>query len=203
MTGLHRSMAVQSRYASCIDHAGPYLRRSHRGRDPRFDGQAPSPAGPGARCAAVHGGHDERPRGEPCMRSCPRNGHAAVLQRFAQRVQQRARVIRQLVHEQHTAVRQRQLAGPRRVTAAHEPVARHRMVRRTKWPRAHEPAPRCTQAGGGVQPGHQQRLDVFQCGKKPGQPARQHALAATGRAHQQHVMSASGSDLQRVPRHRT
>ena len=61
--------------------------------------------------------------------------HVAVLERLAQRLEARARELRELVEEQHAAVRERRLARLRRVGAADEPGGRDRVVRRAERPR--------------------------------------------------------------------
>ena len=58
--------------------------------------------------------------------------HVAVLERLAQRLQARARELRQLVEEQDAVVRERRLARLRRVGAADQAGGRDRVVRRAE-----------------------------------------------------------------------
>ena len=65
--------------------------------------------------------------------------HVAVLERLAQRLQARAGELRQLVEEEHAAVRQGRLARLRRARTAHQARRRDRVVRRAERPRRDQP----------------------------------------------------------------
>jgi hypothetical protein len=94
----------------------------------------------------------------------------------------------QLVHEQHAAMRQRDLARVGRRAAADEARHRDRMVRRAEGPLRHQ------RATGGQEPRHRPDRGDFQhlvarrrrqdCRKAP----RQHRLASARRADEQHVV---------------
>ena len=70
--------------------------------------------------ARVRGGDEHEARREDHDLLAADDRHVAVLERLPQRLEARARELRQLVEEEHAAVRERRLAGLRRVGAADE-----------------------------------------------------------------------------------
>ena len=103
--------------------------------------------------------------------------------------------LRQLVHEEHSAVREGDLARSRNGSTADEPGRRDRVMRSAEGPARSEPVVR--------HPRHARDLrdlDGFVEARRRedrGQPAREHRLARPGRADHQQVVTTGGRDLER------
>jgi hypothetical protein len=98
-------------------------------------------AGPAARARVGRGDEQEAAR-EPQGRRRAPDDHLALLERLAQGLDRRALELGQLVEEQHAAVGQRDLAGPRHAAAAEQRRRRHRVVRAAERPLVDEAARR-------------------------------------------------------------
>jgi hypothetical protein len=120
-----------------------------------------------------------------------------AFQRFAQGLQRGAGKLGQLVEEQHPAVGQRDLAGPRRRATAHQRHRTGRMVRRAKRPSA-EAARIETLCGQALQCRAGQRLVLGHRRQQAGQAQRQHRLAGARRADEQQAVCAGRGNLQRT-----
>ena len=146
----------------------------------------------------IHRGHQLEPRGVFGLSRRPRQHDVAALQRFAQHLEHGAIELRQLVQEQHAVVRKRNLAWSRASAAADEGDGRRRVMWRAK--RSSPPAleSKAVQRQGT----DRRRLDGFvlvEFRQQPGQPLRQHALAAARRTDQQQAVFASRSNFKGAP----
>src|SRR5208283_5955792 len=84
--------------------------------------------------------------------------YLAVLERLAEPIQQTPGKLEQLIEEQHAVVGETDLAGARHPTAAEQPGARHRVVRRPKWSRRWQGVVRPQHAGDRLHGDDLQRL---------------------------------------------
>ena len=123
----------------------------------------------------------------------------AGLERLAQRLEDVAAVLRQLVEKQHAAMRERNLARPQPPASADHGRRGGAMVRRAK----RRPSP----LGHGRQRTDErmhhrafERRVVVEWRQEPGQALRQHALARAGRADEEQAVSSGGGNLERAPR---
>ena len=144
--------------------------------------------------AGVHRGHQLKARREIRLTRRARNRHAARLQRLAQHFEYAAVKLGQLVEEQHTVMRERNLAGARHCAAAHECHARCRVMRCAH----HTPAPGVrTKRAGETQ--YRCRLQCFAVGHRrqdAGQTCGEHRFASAGRPHHQNRMTACGGHFE-------
>ena len=130
-----------------------------------------------------------------------RDRDRAVLERLAQRLERRPRELRQLVEEQHAAVREGRLAGPRATQppptiAAIDAVwcgARNGGADQSGRPGGSRPATEWMRVTSSASSGVERRQDA-------GQAAREHRLAGARRPAEQQVVAAGGGDLERAPR---
>ena len=123
--------------------------------------------------AGVRGGDEHEARREDHDLLAADDRHVAVLERLAERLEARARELRELVQEEHAAVRQRRLARLRRVRAADEAGGGDRVVRRAERARGDE-AGRAAQAG--------DRLDARDLDRLLGRRAAAGSTAAAARS---------------------
>ena len=102
-------------------------------RDLRRSARAPAAriAGPSAR-TRVHRADERELRRERHRSRGARDHDATVLERLAQRVEDMARDLLQLVEKQHAVMREAHFAGARLAAAADEAGRRKRMVRRAE-----------------------------------------------------------------------
>ena len=120
-----------------------------------------------------------------------------VLQRLAQHFERLVPELRDLVQEQHAAVGQADLAGPRPADApADQTGVRDGVVRRPERPPAQQRPPARQLAGDRVQLGHLQRLLGPQGRQEPRQRPRQQRLAGPRRPDHQHRVAPGRGDLQ-------
>src|SRR5207302_1172475 len=96
-------------------------------------------------------------RGEAHAASGSRDEDLAVFERLSQSLERWALKLRQLVEQQHAAVREARLAGPQPRPAAHDRGGRGAVVRRSKRRVADQWMLRVDQAGDGVDARHLQR----------------------------------------------
>ena len=101
----------------------------------------------------------------------------AVLERLPERLEHRARELRQLVHEEDSAVRERDLAGTRARPAADDRRRGRAVMRRAKRRDRDERASGGSDARNRVDARHLERLRPRQRRQDPRQPPRQHRLA--------------------------
>ena len=178
LVGEGRDVDVQ---VDAIERAAPRAATGSRRRSPCEQVQVRTRAAEVAARAGVErrDQHEVGRVGDRAPRAHDR--HRAVLQRLAQRLQHRARVLEQLVEEQHAVVGQRDLAGAD-VRARRPPgppstpcgAARETGARRTSAAPAEQP-------GDGVDHRRLQRLVEGQRRQDPRQALRQHRLARAGR----------------------
>ena len=100
--------------------------------------------------------HEIRREGQAALRAA--DGDDPVLQRLAQHLQAMLPELRHLVQEEHAAVRQADLAGPRPLPAADQPGVRDGVVRRAEGPVADQRDVAGQHAGDGVDARDVQRL---------------------------------------------
>jgi hypothetical protein len=147
--------------------------------------------------ARIHGRDELEARREFGAARRAGDGDGAALQRLAQRLQRGARELRELVEEQHAVVRQRDLARPRRRSAAHQGDGAGGVVRAAGGPT--HPL-RGREAPGQARHGRAlQRLVDRHVRQQPGEAVGQHRLARAGRAHHQQAVLAGRGDLQHAP----
>ena len=132
------------------------------------------------------------------MPADPRDCDDAVLERLPQRLEDGARKLRQLVHEENAEVREGDLARARARAAADDRGRRRAVMGRTKRRRRDERPARRQQAGDRVDAGDLESLLPRQCRQDARQPPRQHRLARSGRPHEQEVVRAGSGDLERT-----
>ena len=117
------------------------------------------------------------------------------LQRLAQRLEHAPVELRQLVEEQHAAMREADLARPCMRTSADDGAGGRGVVRRAK--RAPAVFTRLEAAAAGRRNGgHVQRLVAFERRQQSRQPLRQHALAGARRPDEQQAVCARRGDQQ-------
>ena len=132
------------------------------------------------------------------MPADPGDRDDAVLERLPQRLEHGTRELGQLVQQQHAAVGQARLAGPRHGTTADDRRGRGAVMRRAKRRREDDRAPRRQRAGDGVDARHLERLVPRQRRQDARQPAPEHRLARSRRAGEQHVVLSGGGELERA-----
>ena len=150
--------------------------------------------------AHVHRPHELEPRREERVPADAGDRDDAVLERLAQRLEHRARELRQLVEQQDAAVRERDLAGPRARSASDHRGSRRAVVRRAKRRDGDERPFRGKQPRHGVDARHLQRLLAHERRQDPWQPPREHRLARSRWPLQEQVVGAGRRDLERSAR---
>ena len=125
------------------------------------------------------------------------NDDASRLQGFAQYLQYPPVEFGQFVEEQHAAMGEGDLAGPRLRTAAHQGYRRGGVMGRAERPRAPLRGDETLVADGGDGRGLQ-GFGFGHGGEDGGQAAGEHGLAGAGRTDHQQVVTARGGDLQRA-----
>ena len=118
--------------------------------------------------------------------------------RLAQRLQRLAGEFGQLVQEQHAAMGQADLAGPRAMAAAGQRGLGRGMVRFPER-RAHDQAAAIQHAGDAVDHADLQRRSRIEVGQQARQARGEHGFAGARRSDQQQVVAAGRGDLQRAP----
>ena len=164
--------------------------------------RAAAAAGRIARIAAgagIHGGDELEARRELAAPGGARDADRTGLERLAQRLEDVAAVLRQLVEKQDAAMRERYLARPQPPASADHGRRGGAMVRRAK----RRPPP----LGHGRQRTNQrmqhralERRVVIEGRQESWQALRQHALARARRPDEQEAVPARGRDLERAPR---
>ena len=145
----------------------------------------------------VRGGDEQEARREDRRALAAHDGHAAVLQRLAQRLERGARELGQLVEEEHAVMGEARLAGYRDRAAADQAGGGDQVMRRAERALGHQPAA-ATLSGHAVDARHLDRLRPRQRRQDRGQAAREHRLAHAGRPREQQVVRAGGGDGQRL-----
>ncbi len=153
---------------------------------------APADAGVRVEVAArarVGGQHHERAGGEHHRLLAAGDADVAALERLAQRVDDVGAEQRELVEEQHPAVRPADLAGPDPAGAAADEAGGAGVVVRRGVGRADEqPVAGLEGAGERVHRGQLERLVALEVGQQPGDPLGDAGLArALGAGQQQRV----------------
>ena len=152
---------------------------------------------PPAAAAGVHGA-DQLESGRQMQRAAG-TGHSdrPLLQGLAHSLQHVPAKFRQLVQKQNTVVGQGHLPRPQGRAAAGQCRGGGGVVGRAEGAAGQQGVCRIRQPGHRPDAGGLQGLPGGQVRQNGGQPFGQHGLAGTGRADEQQVMSAGGSDLQR------
>ena len=130
------------------------------------------------------------------MPADPGDRDDAVLERLAQRLEHGPRELGQLVHQQHAAVGEARLAGPRHRTTAHDRRRRGAVVRRPERRHEDDRTPGRQRSGDGVDARHLERLVPRQRRQDARQPPSEHRLARSRRAREQHVVLSRGRELE-------
>ena len=167
---------------------------------PNLRGRAAALLRPAAQMAAgtgIHGADQHETRRIGGLGVDAGDGHEAVLQRLAQRLQHVPAILRQLVQKQHAVVRLADLAGQGVVAAAHQRGVGRGVVGRAKGPLSQQAAGR-NAAGHGVDARGFQRLGEGHVRQNGGHAPRHQRLARAGRADEQHVVPAGRGDFQRA-----
>src|SRR5204863_10015716 len=102
---------------------------------------------------------------------------AALLERLAQHLKDAPVELRHLVEEQHTVMRETDLAGPRILPATDECDVGNRVMRRAKWSLRGQPMAASDQPGDRVDGRDLQRLIEDERGKNAADAPRHHRLA--------------------------
>ncbi len=127
----------------------------------------------------------------------PRDRHATVLQRLAQRLEARPAELPELVEKEDAPMRDRDLPGPRWRPAADEPGRRDRVVGRAERSLGQGPV-RWRPPGGAGDLRHLHGLGAAERRQQGGQPPRGQGLAGARRADDEQAVPARRRDLQRV-----
>ena len=148
-----------------------------------------------AATAWVHRRDKLHPRREGDVRVRPGNADVPGFEGLPQRIEHRALELRKLVEEQHSEMRQADLAGTDSQTASDECRHRRAMVRRTeRAPPHHLSAFELSRDRSDH--GNLQRFSRLKRRENPRQAGCQQRLPGSGRAAHQHVVSSSGRDLE-------
>ena len=183
--------AVEQRARELLAVGGEPLRRA-RALDRRIAARA-------AR-AQVHRPDELEARREERVPADPRDRDDAVLERLAQRLEDRARELGQLVEQQHAAVRERDLARPRARAAADDRRRRGAVMRRAERRHGDERPPGRAGARDRVDAGHLERLLPRRAAAGAREPPREHRLARSGRPREQEVVRPRCRELERAAR---
>ena len=132
--------------------------------------------------AHVHRPDELEPRREDRVPADAGDRDDAVLERLPERLEDGARELGQLVEQQHAAVRERDLAGPRRRAASDDRRRGRSVMRRAKRRDGDERPTVRKQAGDRVDPRHLERLLPRERREDPRKPPREHRLPRSGRA---------------------
>jgi hypothetical protein len=146
--------------------------------------------------AGVDRGDDERARRKRGADAGAADGDLTILERLAQRLEDVAPELEELVEEQASMVSEGDLAGPHRIAAADEARGADRVMGSAEGTGADDAAGLGEEPSDGVDGGHLQRLFERERRKDGGQPASEHGLARAGRADHQEVVGAGGGDLE-------
>ena len=130
--------------------------------------------------AGVHGTDQHEAAGQRQGAGGAGDGHKAVLQRLAQRLQRRLAELRQLVQKQHAVVRQGYLAGAGDTAAAGQGDGGGRVVGAAEGAGVHQRVGGVGHARHRVDLRSLQRLSAGHVRQDGGQPPRQHGLARAG-----------------------
>ena len=164
--------------------SGPEMPRRGSARSrPSSQRQSRAPAAePAARARVRRRDELEVGAGSQQLRPARASDDAAVLEHLAQRLERAALELGQLVEEQHAAVRERDLAGPRRAAAAEQARRARGVVRRAERPLRRRAARRAARPRrrGCASPRAPRRASSG--GRNPGSRAREHRLARARRA---------------------
>ena len=151
--------------------------------------------------AGIHRGNELKPCRIRHLTGDTRDGNSAVLKRLAQGFEHIAAEFRKFIQKQHTAVRERDLAGdgqpPCGTRTACHCVGRGIMVRCTERPFGTFDR-LLSSADGGPDTDNLQPFAVRQRRQNGGKALCSHALARTGRSGKKHVVSACSRDLERA-----
>ena len=147
--------------------------------------------------AGVHGGDELESRRIGDMGIDPRHHGPPAFERLAQRLQCCAGEFRQLVQEQHAAVRQRDFAGFGAQAAADEGRQRCRVMRIAKWAIAHQPA-FGELARDGMDHGDLEGCCWIERRQQARQALGQHRLASTWRPNHQQIVPAGRRHFERA-----
>ena len=151
--------------------------------------------------AGIHRGNELKPCRIRHLTGDTRDGNSAVFKRLAQGFEHIAAEFWKFIQKQHTAVRERDLAGDGQPpcgtrTACHR-VSRGIMVRCTERPFGTLDC-LLSSADGGPDTDNLQPFAVRQRRQDGGKALCSHALARTGRSGKKHVVSACSRDLERA-----
>jgi hypothetical protein len=123
-----------------------------------------------------------------------------VLEWLPQRLQHRAREFRKLVQEEHAAVRQRDLPGPRTRSAADDRGRRGAVVWSTERRDREKRSARRQHPRDRMDARDFERLRPRECRQDAGKATGEHRLAGTGWSHEEEVVRACGRNLERASR---
>src|SRR5665213_1363497 len=118
---------------------------------------------------------------------------ATVLQWLAQRLERRARELRELVQKQHAIVGEHNLSDPSAPRAANQPCGCARVVTCPTRPLREQLAAR-ELSGGAVNAHHFDRLRALERRQDRGKAPREHRLAGTGRPAENAVVGSGSCD---------
>ena len=147
--------------------------------------------------AHVHGAYELKPRREDRVPADARDRDEPVFERLPKRLENGARELRELVHEQHASMREGDLAGARARPTSHDRRSRRAVVRSPKGRHRHERTSGGKQPADGMDPRHLERLLAAERRENARKPPGEHRLAGPRRAHQQEVVRPGCGDLER------
>ena len=148
------------------------------------------------RRAEIHRRDETKPGREERMPADPGDRDNTVLERLAQRLEHGPRELGQLVHQQHAAMGEARLAGPRHCTTAHDRRRRGAVMRRAERRHEDDRPPGRQRAGDGVDAGHLERLVPRERRQDARQPPPEHRLARSRRSREEDVVLSRCRELQ-------
>ena len=146
----------------------------------------------------VHRRDELEPGGERRRPTDPRDRDPTLLHRLAERLEDVASELRQLVEEQHALIGQRDLAGRQVRSAADHRGVRDRVVRRPESGPAAQLRDRAL-AGGRGDDRRRQRGRVVERRQQAGDRPREQRLARPGRTDQEQAVATGQRDLEPAP----
>ena len=146
----------------------------------------------------VHRGDEHEPGREDDAARGARDRDEAVLERLAQRFENRTVKLGELVEKEHSTMREARLAGAQVRAAADDRGGRRAVVRRAERRPRDERLLAVDQPGDRVDPCHLERRLGVERRQDPRQPAGKHRLSRPGRPAEEDVVAARGRELERA-----